>query len=327
MMHTDGDAVWRPTPSHGGKKDTAATVIRAVCATILLVALVACATPDPDAQLLDQVRAELDVPYGLAPLLLHDDARVAVALHPQTGQEVAVLDHPDQPADPARWLAHDCFASAYAVRAALADVDHVADVALGEVEFSTDIGDDYQNVTTRHVCALIVFTDSHTITVDLTPLAAEPLASRCDPTHVERDGDTIEQQFDNWRRYILLDKPQPMAVVEQDGQLYYLLAGALIHADAYEFALRGYPLQPATRDQPLQLGPGAIAGLVFKRSGFAETQALVAADGPQAFNVKSHLLIRAGDDDPTLAAVLDDHLYLLWHLVTKFEEPVAEEGS
>ena len=48
---------------------------------------------------------------------------------------------------------------------------------------------------------------------------------------------------------------------------------------------------------------------------------MVKADGPTAFNHRPELVIRKGDPDPTLAAVLDDHLFLLWHLVTKLQPP------
>ena len=42
---------------------------------------------------------------------------------------------------------------------------------------------------------------------------------------------------------------------------------------------------------------------------------MVKADGPTAFNHRPELITHKGDPDLDLAAVLDDHLYLLWHLV------------
>ena len=87
--------------------------------------------------------------------------------------------------------------------------------------------------------------------------------------------------------------------------------------DEVQFALRAYETQPATADQPLRFSRGVLAGLRFKRADFPQVQQMVESDGPDTFRVKHHLVIHKGDPDPDLAAVLDDHLYLLWRLVTK----------
>jgi hypothetical protein len=142
---------------------------------------------------------------------------------------------------------------------------------------------------------------------------------------LRHDVDRIEQQFDSWRRYVPLKTAQPTLVTQKGQQSYYLLTFVIVQDDEYQFLLRVYRMQPATCNQTLQLGPGALVRLRFKRSEFAEVQAMVYRDGPAIFNQRPDLLACFGDSDLALAAVLDDHLYLLWHLVTKFREQPTEQ--
>ena len=104
------------------------------------------------------------------------------------------------------------------------------------------------------------------------------------------------------------------------------MASVLITSDEYQFTLYGHRVQPATRKRSLQMDRSAVVALRFKRSAFREVQPTVVEDGPNAFNVRPHWLTRQGDEDPDLEAVLDAHLYLLWHLVAKFREPGASAG-
>jgi hypothetical protein len=299
--------------------------------------------PEADAQILVMMREAVEgIDYGFAPLLLDPSARVVILPSPASGRgdggegQVAYLTYPTQPADPLNWPTMDCFAFAYAVRRHLLSEfpDDVADVALALVELPSTLGDDYTSLTARHVYAWVTFTDSHVATLDLTPLAAEPVNPRHTPIMLVNHAAGLEIQFDAWRRRVSLRKAQPMLTVERSGTLYTLLAGVNVLADEYQFTLRAYETQPAlssswpdkdrtraTGNQSLEFIRGALAGLRFKRADFPQVQGMVESDGPDTFRVKSHLVIRKGDPDPTLAAVLDDHLSLLWHLVTKLQEP------
>jgi hypothetical protein len=265
--------------------------------------------PEQDAQILARLQVNLsDVDYGFAPLLLDPASRVVVE------DGIAYLVYPTQPADPREWQTMDCFATAYAVRDQLLKNERVSDVALGLVTLPSGLEDGLS----RHVAAWVTFADGHTTTVDLTPLAADPIAPHHVPVHLDRDQESIERQFEKWRHGIFLSKAQPMLVTRRDGRLYYLLASVLILDDEYQFTLHGHQVQPATRDRPLQFDHSAVIGLRFSRSAFANVQPVVTSEGSHAFNARPHLLTRQGDADPALNAVLDEHLYLLWHLVTKF---------
>jgi hypothetical protein len=298
--------------------------------------------PVDDAQILAMMREAVEgIGYGFAPLLLDEGARVVIEGDASADTEIAYLTYPIQAADPLNWQTMDCFAYAYAVRRHLLSEfpveagpelcagpcqgrgRGVADVALALVELPSALGDDYAEQTARHVFAWITFADGHVAALDLTPLAAEPVNPRHTPVMLVNQAAGLESQFDAWRRRVSLRKAQPMLTVERSGTLYYLLAGVNVLDDEYQFTLRASETQPATADQPLRFARGALAGLRFKREEFAQVQAMVRDDGPDAFHVKGYLLIRQGDPDPDLAAVLDDHLHLLWHLVAKLQPKEA----
>lgn len=279
----------------------------------------ATALSEQDAQILAQLQADLGgTGYGLEPLLLHDDTRVIVQ------DDVAYLDYPDQPDDPRAWTATECFISAYAARRQLLADARVRDVALGLVTLPSGLqggGNRY------HVAAWVTFRDGHTETVDLTPLAADPIGPRYDTDQLARDQAELDDQFQRMRRGVSLDKTRAMLLTRRDGQLYYLLVSVLVLEDEYQFTLYGHRVQPATRERSLQIDRSAVVALRFKRSAFREVQPTIIEDGPGAFNARPHWLSRQGDADPNLEAVLDAHLYLLWHLVTKFREPGASAGG
>jgi hypothetical protein len=157
--------------------------------------------------------------------------------------------------------------------------------------------------------------------VDLSPLAADPIGPRYEADQLVSDQAELDDQFQRLRQGVNLNQARAMLVTRRDGRLYYLLVSVLVMEDEYQFTLYGHRVQPATRERSLHFDRSAIAGLRFLRSAFHEVQPTVIEDGPNAFNARSHLLIRQGDEDAVLNAVLDEHLYLLWHLVTKFREP------
>ena len=70
-----------------------------------------------------------------------------------------------------------------------------------------------------------------------------------------------------------------------------------------------------------------MATVEIKRTDYEALRKLLLADGPTAFNQKPELLNRSGDNDPAMQAVLDEHLSLLWHLVTKLEHQLPEPDS
>ncbi len=70
-----------------------------------------------------------------------------------------------------------------------------------------------------------------------------------------------------------------------------------------------------------------MAAVEIKRSDYEALRKLLLPAGPTAFNQKPELLSRRGDTDPTMQAVLDENLPLLWHLVTKLEHQLPPPDS
>jgi hypothetical protein len=70
-----------------------------------------------------------------------------------------------------------------------------------------------------------------------------------------------------------------------------------------------------------------MATVEIKRTSYEALRNLLLADGPTAFNQKPELLSRSGDQEPTMQAVLDENLSLLWHLVTKLEHQLPPPES
>jgi hypothetical protein len=265
---------------------------------------------------LNAVQAALnDIEFGFAPLLLQDEARVVIETRPD-GQ-VARLAYPRQPADPTAWPAVDSFVLAYAVRQTLLDSPQVRWVILGNFDLNAPpLGGVVDSV--NHTAVWITFVDYSQAVVDLSPLASN-FAARHPINKSAIAPPVIEEQYATWREGVLLDQWQPMKVVRQDGEIYYLLAQVLVFHDRYEFFLRVHPVQMADPMKPLRLLQGTQVSLAMDREGFEETQKFLADGGPTIFHQEAELLIRQGDNSQMLNAMLDDHLHLLWHLATKFE--------
>lgn len=252
--------------------------------------------------------------FGFGPLLLDAEARIVPEA--LSGSEIARLVYPRQPADPADWQTVDSFVSAYAIRQFMLNLPHVTRVALGHLNVPASIGTAAEDV--GHIAAWITFLDGSRAIIDLTPLASN-FASRHIPDRMMLDSAEIAGIFDNRRSGVNLDRLQPMMIVEQEGELYYLLAKVLVSFDQYAFALRIYPVEAADPITPLKIRPGAGAGLEINRDEFEALKTLVTDLGPSAFNNQPQLLTRTGSTDQALVTVLDDNLNLLWHLITKFE--------
>jgi hypothetical protein len=269
---------------------------------------------------LNAVQAALnDLEFGFAPLLVQDETRVLIETKPEG--EVARLVYPLQPADPAVWSTVDSFILACAVRNVLLDFPQVEHVALGSFDLSAPV-DDLGDLV-NHVAVWVTFTDYTQAIVDLSPLATN-FAAQHEAESLIYAPSAIEEQFAIWRQGVFLNQLQPMKVVTEDGETYYLLAQVLVFYDHYEFSLRVHPVQTADPMRPLRLMPGALVSLEVDREDFEAMQELIAAEGPNVFRQRPELLTRQGNNNQTLDVILDEHFYLLWHLVTKMEHRLPD---
>jgi hypothetical protein len=271
-------------------------------------------------QALNAVQATLDdLEFGFAPLLVQDETRVVI--ENQSDGEAARLAYPVQPADPTAWSAVDSFILAYAVRNVMLGFPQVEQVALGGFDLSAPINDLGDLV--NHTAVWVTFTDYTQAIVDLTPLATN-FAALHEAENVTYAPSAIEEQFAAWREGVFLNQLQPMEVVTKDGETYYLLAQVLVFYDHYEFSLRVHPVQTADPMKPLRLMQGTRISLEVDREDFEAMQELIATEGPVVFKQRPELLTRQGQGGQTLNVILDEHLHLLWHLVTKLEHRLPD---
>lgn len=260
--------------------------------------------------------AELE--FGFAPLLEEEATRIVVETGPDG--EVARLAYPLQPADPVEWPAKDSFIVAYAVQRVLLDSPRVRDITLSRFDIAAPV--ESQPGLVDHYAALVRFVDGSQAVVDLTPLASN-FGARHPSRELLTTPATLERQFDEWRRGVLLNILQPMKVVQTGNNMYYLLVETQVLPGHYEFSLRVHLTQPATPIQPLRLTRGSMASITIERADFEAVRQHLVEVGPQAFNDDPGLVLFAGANDPALRSVLDEHLYLLWHLATKLEHKPA----
>ncbi len=271
---------------------------------------------DQNVKILNAIQAAFSqIEYGFAPLLLADRTRLRIETGPE-GDELVKLAYPRQPANPADWPSMDSFVFAYAVRRALLDSAGVRRVALGRFEVVAPLDTLQDRVS--HVAVWGRFADGSEAIIDLTPLATN-FAARHTASEFITKADKIDNQFAAWREGVFLNVLQPLKVVTQDNNVYYLLAKVLVFPDRYEFVMCAHLVQTATPIRPLQLTRGTVAKVEVKRADFEAVHELMVATGPTVFNQKPGLLSRTGNTDPALVAVLNDHLHLLWHMVTKLE--------
>jgi hypothetical protein len=258
------------------------------------------------------------IEFGFASLLENKDTKVIIENRPEG--EMARLAYPLQPAEPTAWTAVDSFILSYALQKYLLQSPHVLSVALGQFGMATPLANLQDHVD--HVAVWARFSDGSQAVVDLSPLASS-YGSLHTATRLFTEANEIERQFSEWRQGVPLNLLQPLKVIKKNNNTYYLLASLHVTPERFNFALGVYLTQTATPIQPLNLTRGNMAQVEINRGDFEALRQLLLADGPEAFNQRPELLNRLGDNDPALQAVLDEHLPLLWHLVTKLELPAS----
>ncbi|RMF00919.1 MAG: hypothetical protein D6768_11770, partial [Chloroflexi bacterium] len=257
--------------------------------------------------------------FGLAPLLLQDET--TIELRDSLGSQTAWMNYPVQSADPREWPGVDSFVLSYAVRKNLLNSVQVSRVTLGQIDVPASVENRAQIV--QHTAVWVTFLDGSRAIVDLSPLSTN-FAPRHIPNNMLVDNNELENTFAVRRGGVALDQLQPMAVVTEAGNLYYLLAQIAVNYDRYVFSLHLYPVQPADPMRPLEISPGVTASVEIARTDFLDLQQLLRDSGPAAFENHPELLLRRGRANKTLTQIMDDNLHLLWHLVTKFQHQLPD---
>lgn len=262
-----------------------------------------------------------EVEFGFASLVEESETRLR--LEPGAAGSVVKLTYPLQPADPAEWTAVDSFVLAHATQKLLMSSGQVQRTTLGNIALAAPIGNLGDAID--HVAVWVVFADGTQAIVDLSPLSTDFAAQHQAEKFLGNLNQT-ESRFEEWRTGVYLNQLQPMTVVEEGTDKFYLLAQVLAFPDRYEFSLRSHAVQVADPMQPLRLIQGAMVTLKLERADFETTQAQLRAAGESAFQAQPELFTRLGSDRPDLNKILDDHLRLLWHMVTKLEhEPPSPD--
>lgn len=254
--------------------------------------------------------------FGFAPLL--EDDKTKVVIEKGSDGEIARLAFPEQPANPAEWPAVDSFVLSYAIQQYLLQSPNVLSTALGRFGLASPVGDVQDHID--HVAVWVRFSDGSQAVVDFSPLASS-YGSLHTATELLTEPARVEGQFAQWRQGVPLNLMQPLKIVQQKNNVYYILAHVKVSPERYTFSLRVYLTQTATPIRPLNLTRGVIAQIEIKRSAYAALRKLLLTDGPDSFAQHPELLTRSGDQDPEMGAILDEQLPLLWHLVTKLEPP------
>ncbi len=257
--------------------------------------------------------------FGLAPLFYLDESQVIINA---TGPApYAQLTYPKQPRFADEWPGFDSFVTAYAVRHQLLNQPNVHQVALGTFNVSASTEDYFDFV--NHTAVWVTFDDGSQAIIDMTPLATT-YGPRHFARSLSREGKKIERQFTKQRSRLNLNHLQPLKIVEQAGQPYYLLTKVMVYADRYEFYLAVYQVNTATSTQPIQLVEGARVRITLEQSTFDWAQAQLLAAGEESFSKNQTLFTRQGSPDPTLNAILDDNLTLMWHIIIKLKRQVNQ---
>ncbi len=256
--------------------------------------------------------------FGFASLLEKDETKVIIENHPDG--EIARLAYPKQPAEPAEWPAVDSFVLSYAVQKFLLQSPNVLNTVLGRFGLASPLGDLHEHVD--HVAVWVRFSDGSQAVVDFSPLASS-YGSLHTATELLTEPGQVESQFTEWRQGVPLNLLQPLKIVQQKNNVYYILGHVKVSQDRYTFSLRVYLTQTATPIRPLNLTRGVMAQVEIKRSDYEALRKLLLSDGPDSFTQHPELLTRSGDQDPAIQKILDEQLPLLWRLVTKLEPPKA----
>ncbi|MDX1521400.1 MAG: hypothetical protein R3264_07220 [Anaerolineae bacterium] len=255
-----------------------------------------------------------EVEFGFAPLLEDDNTRLR--LEDSSTGTVLRLAYPQQPEDPTQWTAVDSFVLAHATQRVLLTTGQVERVVLGELELAAPVADRGDIIT--HVAVWVTFVDGTQAVIDLSPLSTD-FAAQHQASAFLGSIAAVEERFNLWRDGVFLNQLQPMKIVEEAGERYFIVAEAQAFPDRYQFSLRTHTVQVADPMQPLRLIQGTMATVELDRADFETVQQQIEADGPLAFNENPDLVSRLGSDSPILNQILDEHLSLLWHMVTKLE--------
>lgn len=269
---------------------------------------------------LNSARAAVgSINFGLAPLLLND--ATIIRLQNSADHQTAWMNYPAQSADPREWPGVDSFVLSYAVRKTLLDSLQVSRVTLGQVNVSASVENTAEIV--QHTAVWVTFLDGSRAIVDFSPLSTN-FAPRHIPNNMLVDNNDLESMFAVRRSGVALDELQPLTVIREGGNIYYLLARISVSHNRYEFSLHLYPVQPADPMRPMEISPGVTAGVEIDRTEFADLQQLLRDSGPSALEEHPELLIRRGRTNAALTQIMDNHLHLLWHLVTKFQHQLPD---
>lgn len=308
----------------------------------VLILLLACTaapeitpTPEPTAtrippaprnenvEALNSARAAIgDFNFGLAPLLLED--ATTIELQSGLGGQTAWMKYPTQPADAREWPGVDSFVLSYTVRKTLLNSAQVSRVTLGQIDVSASVDNTAKIV--QHTAVWVTFLDGSRAIVDLSPLSTN-FAPRHIPNNMLVDNNELESTFSVRRGGVALDELQPMMVIEEAGNLYYLLAQISVDYDRYAFSLHLYPVQPADPMHPMGISPGITTSVEINRTEFADLQQLLRDSGLSAFETHPELLLHRGRPNAALTQIMDDNLQLLWHLVTKFRHQLPDPSQ
>ncbi len=252
--------------------------------------------------------------YGFAPLLLLDKTRLMTTSI--NGSEGVMLRYPRQPVEPTKLLSVDSFVLAYATQHQLLTSPPVANVWVIKVALAAALENSDERL--NHFIVLVNFTDNSETIVDLTPLSPNFGAYYPDG-RVFMTRPDLESQFARWRDGVLLNELQPLLVVEREGESYYILTKVQAWPNRYDFSLRVHLVQKGTHTEPLRLTRGSSADISISRSDFHKVQANLQANGPNALSQQRDLWHQRGDHSAAMTQVLEEHLFLLWHLVTKLK--------
>jgi len=254
--------------------------------------------------------AELkNIHYGYEPLLLDPDS------HIRFENGLMMLRWPQQPALQSQWKAAECFGFSYAVREQLLGQPGVKSVYLGNTRLAANLGKLDKRVA-NHVVAIVNYSNGEQVNIDLTPLGSDH-----NPQYIFNrivsDPARIDEQFQHMRSGVPLDHAAPMKVIERDGKHFYVMAAMMTDSPhVFEAQLRIYDFTPATESATLQFHRGIIAAIISDFDDQIKLKNQMAAK-------QTIQLALAGDLDPDLRALIDENIYILKALISKFDPSSA----
>jgi len=168
----------------------------------------------------------------------------------------------------------------------------------------------------NHVVAIVNYSNGEQVNIDLTPLGSDH-----NPQYIFNrivsDPAQIDEQFSQMRNGVPLDHAAPMKVIERDGKHFYVMAAMMTDSPhVFEAQLRIYDFTPATESATLQFHRGIIAAIISDFDDQIKLKKQMAAK-------QTIQLALAGDLDPDLRALIDENIYILKALISKFDPTSA----